>query len=68
MQSMLGRWVMMNRVTISAEEAKPGEMSGMEKCVVCNCELEEEKIRHIKIKGKPKKICQECVTAIKGLA
>jgi len=40
----------------------------MEKCVVCDCELEEEKIRHIKIKGKPKKICQECVTAIKGLA
>jgi len=40
----------------------------MVKCVVCNCEIEEEKIKHIHIKGKPKKICQECIAAIKGFA
>jgi hypothetical protein len=38
----------------------------MAKCVVCNCEFEEGKIRHILIKGKPKKICQEYIAAIKG--
>jgi len=40
----------------------------MAKCVVCSCELEEEKIKHVPIKGQQKKICQECVTAIKGFA
>jgi len=40
----------------------------MVKCVVCNCEFKEEKIKHIHIKGKPKKICQECIAAIKGFA
>jgi hypothetical protein len=40
----------------------------MAKCVVCNCSVAEEKLEHIKVKGAVKKICQECVTAIKGLA
>ena len=40
----------------------------MVKCAVCNCEIEEEKIHHIPVKGKSKKICQECVSAIKGFA
>jgi hypothetical protein len=40
----------------------------MAKCVVCSCELEEETMKHIHIKGKQKKICQECVAAIKGFA
>jgi hypothetical protein len=35
---------------------------------VCTCEFEEEKINHIRIKGKPKKICQECIAAIKGFS
>jgi hypothetical protein len=39
----------------------------MEKCVVCNNACEEHTLRHIQIKGKPKKICQECVAAIKGI-
>ena len=39
----------------------------MAQCVVCACEVEEEKIKHVKVKGKVKKICKECVTAIKGL-
>ena len=30
--------------------------------------VKEEKIKHIHIKGKPKKICQECIAAIKGFA
>jgi hypothetical protein len=40
----------------------------MGKCVVCSCEFDEENMRHIHIKGKPKKICKECVAAIKGFA
>jgi len=40
----------------------------MEKCMICSCEFEEEDIRHIPIKGKPKKICEECIAAIKGFA
>jgi hypothetical protein len=40
----------------------------MEKCVVCSCEFEGEKMKHIHIKGKPKKICPECIAAIKGFS
>jgi hypothetical protein len=40
----------------------------MAKCVVCNCSVDEEKLEHVKVKGTVKKICRECVTAIKGLA
>jgi hypothetical protein len=41
----------------------------MAKCVVCSCEFkDEEKIKHIHIKGQPKKICEECIAAIKGFA
>jgi hypothetical protein len=39
----------------------------MPKCDVCNCPVDEEKMEHIEVKGKVKKICRECVTAIKGL-
>jgi hypothetical protein len=40
----------------------------MVKCAVCSCEVGEKDIEHIEVKGKVKKICQECVAAIKGLA
>jgi len=40
----------------------------MAKCDVCACDVEEEHLTHIKVKGKIKKICEQCVTAIKGLA
>lgn len=40
----------------------------MTQCTVCACEVEEEKIKHVKIKGKVKKICEQCVTAIKGFS
>jgi hypothetical protein len=40
----------------------------MAQCVVCACDVEEEKLKHVKVKGKVKKICEQCVTAIKGLA
>ena len=40
----------------------------MAKCDVCTCEVEEEKIQRVKVKGKVKKICEQCVTAIKGLS
>jgi hypothetical protein len=36
-------------------------------CLICGEEHEEEDIHHIEIKGNTKKICEECVTAIKGL-
>jgi len=50
---------------ISAQDHKGGFMA---KCVVCSCELPEKDMQHLEIKGKIKKVCQECVTAIKGLA
>ena len=37
------------------------------KCEMCECEVQEEKVKHITIKGNVKKICKDCVTAIKGL-
>jgi hypothetical protein len=40
----------------------------MAKCAVCFCEVHDEEIEHVEVKGKIKKICQECVTAIKGFA
>ncbi len=39
----------------------------MVKCVVCSCEMAEEKVKHIEVKGTVKKICPGCVTAIKGI-
>ncbi|MEF8847565.1 MAG: hypothetical protein V5A68_00320 [Candidatus Thermoplasmatota archaeon] len=39
----------------------------MEKCDLCGAEVKEEKIKHVKIKGKEKKICEGCVTAVKGI-
>jgi hypothetical protein len=38
------------------------------KCELCGCEVEEEKIKHIKIKDKVKNVCDGCVAAIKGFA
>jgi hypothetical protein len=40
----------------------------MAKCAICACEAEEEEMHQVKVKGKVKKICEQCVTAIKGLA
>jgi hypothetical protein len=37
-------------------------------CCVCGKEHEDENIHHVEVKGEPKKICKECVTAIKGFA
>jgi hypothetical protein len=37
-------------------------------CLVCGEEHGFDDIHHMKIKGKTKKICKECATAIKGLA
>jgi hypothetical protein len=37
-------------------------------CEVCESNVSEEKIKHIKIKGKIKKVCEGCIAAIKGLA
>jgi len=40
----------------------------MATCEVCNCDVPNEEIKHIEIKGKVKKICKGCVAAIKGFA
>ncbi len=40
----------------------------MVKCAVCACDVKEEQLRNVTVKGKVKKICEQCVTAIKGLA
>jgi len=40
----------------------------MEKCSVCDEEHDLDDIHHIEIKGKIKKICKGCATAIKGFA
>jgi len=37
-------------------------------CLVCGEEHGLDDIYHIEIKGKTKKICKGCVTAIKGFA
>jgi hypothetical protein len=39
----------------------------MAQCAVCGCDVEEGHLHHVKVKGKIKKICEQCVTAIKGL-
>ena len=39
----------------------------MTKCTICECDVPDEKIQHITIKGKVKKICEGCVTAVKGI-
>ena len=36
-------------------------------CCICGEEHEEDKIRHVEVKGDTKKICEECATAIKGI-
>jgi len=69
MLNILDRWGKTSRAMISGVEVNHnGDECDMVKCVVCNCESEEENIRHITIKGAPKKICKECVAAIKGFS
>jgi hypothetical protein len=43
-------------------------MRDKETCIVCGEEHGLEDMDSIEIKGKDKKICKGCVTAIKGLA
>jgi hypothetical protein len=43
-------------------------MSGCSTCCVCGEEHGLDDIKHIEVKGETKKICKECVTAIKGFA
>jgi len=49
-------------------EMKTQEMEECHVCCVCGMKCSENKIRHIDIKGKTRKICKECATAIKGLS
>lgn len=37
------------------------------KCDLCGMNLQEEKIKHVHIKGKVKNICEEWPTSIIGL-
>ena len=37
-------------------------------CEICESYVSEENIKHISIKGKNKKVCEECIAAIKGFA
>ena len=41
---------------------------GCATCCVCGEEHGLDDINHIEIKGEQKKICKECVAAIKGFA
>ena len=36
-------------------------------CCVCGSSVEKSKVKHVKVKGEVKDICEECVTAITGL-
>ena len=40
---------------------------GCATCCVCGEEHGLDDIEHIEIKGKKRKICKECATAIKGI-
>lgn len=40
----------------------------MTKCDVCNCDVKDDEIHHVEIKGNVKNICKGCVAAIKGFA
>jgi hypothetical protein len=37
-------------------------------CEVCKSDASEDNIKHIKIKGKIKKVCDGCIAAIKGFS
>ena len=39
----------------------------MLKCTICGCEVEEEHVKHVEIKGNVKDICTGCIAAVKGL-
>ena len=43
-------------------------ISSCEVCCVCGEEHGLDDINHVEIKGKEKKICKQCATAIKGFA
>ena len=36
-------------------------------CCICGEEHEKDDVHHIDVKDKPKDICKECVTSIKGI-
>ena len=36
-------------------------------CCICGEQHDDENIHHVDIKDKPKKICKECATSIKGI-
>lgn len=40
----------------------------MQECCVCGAKEEEKEMKKIAVKGKPKYVCEGCVTAIKGFA
>ncbi|MDG6218937.1 MAG: hypothetical protein QCI00_05815 [Candidatus Thermoplasmatota archaeon] len=42
-------------------------MEKKETCMICGEEHGPDDVHKVHIKGKPKKICKECVMAIKGL-
>jgi len=42
--------------------------TGCAVCCICGEEHGLDEIEHIETKGKERKICKECATAIKGLA
>jgi hypothetical protein len=66
---MHGPWMRKTHAMISVQENNfPLEEKDMTRCEVCACDVEEEHLKHVKVKGKVKKICEQCVTAIKGLA
>ena len=37
-------------------------------CEICESDVSDDEIKHIKIKGKIKKVCDGCIAAIKGFA
>ena len=50
---MHGPWMRKTHVMISVQENNGTlEEEGMAQCAVCACEVEEEKIKHVKVKGK----------------
>jgi hypothetical protein len=36
-------------------------------CSICGEAHDEDEMHELTIKGKPKKICKQCATAVKGL-
>jgi hypothetical protein len=69
MLSTRGLWMLKMRAMSSEQENNESmEEKAMARCDVCTCDVEEEHLKHVTVKGKIKKICEQCVTAIKGLS